>query len=80
MASDAFRSPFINGALVSEEIYTPRKRGGELAQIYERGLRWRDAGSYYLTFEQRMRKKIGDGGDGNWNNKEVEVERNEAPI
>lgn len=80
MASDAFRSPFINwaGALASEEIYTPRKRGGELARIYERGLRWRDAGSCYLTFEQRMWKKIGGGGD--LNNGEVAMEKNEAPM
>ncbi|CAG01087.1 unnamed protein product, partial [Tetraodon nigroviridis] len=56
LASDAIRSPFINGTLVSKEIYTPQKRGGELAQIYERSLQWRDAGSYYLTFEQRIRE------------------------
>lgn len=63
LAPSPFSSPFIKrtSALVSEKIYTPWKRGGELAQIYEHRLQWQDTGSCYLTFEQRMWKKIGDG-------------------
>lgn len=65
LASSAFSSPFIKrtSALVSEKIYTPWKRGGELAQIYEHRPQWQGTGSCYLTFEQRMWKKIGDGGN-----------------
>lgn len=56
LASSAFSSPFIKrtSALVSEKIYTPWKRGGELAEIYEHRLQWQGTGSCYLTFEQRM--------------------------
>lgn len=49
--------------LWAKKIYIPWERGGELAQIYEHRLQWQGPGSCYLTFEQRMWKKIGDGGN-----------------